>query len=386
MVLGTILKFPFGVVFFLGRKFSQLSGRNKAIVSVIIVAVVYSLRRRKKIFNVRGKISDAKFKDTVKEYAALYEGKDATTEERLAKYTTVVNHYYDVATDFYEWGWGKSFHFAPCGVGESLEQSVARHEYFLSNKLGLHEGMRVLDVGCGVGGPMMAIARFSGAEVTGLNNNAYQISRGTEHVRRAGLSDRCSFLKADFMHIPMPDGSYDAVYEIEATCHAPDRTACYSEINRVLKDGGLFSGFEWCMTDKYDAQNPEHRLVKHNIAIGDGLPDIISTDDVLASLKGAGFEILEVRDLAIVNDANPVPWYAPLAPSYTLKGFKLTPLGRSFSHAGVRVLETVGLAPPGSVKTHEMLIKGAEGLVRGGELGVFTPAFFFVARKRGSSA
>lgn len=30
------------------------------------------------------------------------------------------------------------------------------------------------------------------------------------------------FLQADFMKIPQPDNTYDAVYEIEATCHAPE--------------------------------------------------------------------------------------------------------------------------------------------------------------------
>ncbi len=33
-------------------------------------------------------------------------------EERKANYEEVVNSYYDLATDFYEYGWGQSFHFA----------------------------------------------------------------------------------------------------------------------------------------------------------------------------------------------------------------------------------------------------------------------------------
>ena len=45
--------------------------------------------------------------------------------------------YYDLVTDFYEFGWGKSFHFAPRVAGESLEASLARHEHYLAHKLGL---------------------------------------------------------------------------------------------------------------------------------------------------------------------------------------------------------------------------------------------------------
>ena len=44
------------------------------------------------------------------------------------------------------------------------------------------------------------------------------------------------------------DSTYDAAYQIEATCHAPDYVGVYKEILRVLKPGGLFAGYEWCMT------------------------------------------------------------------------------------------------------------------------------------------
>jgi len=60
---------------------------------------------------------------------------------------------------------------------------------------------------------------------TGLNNNSYQISRGLFHNNRAGhgITDTCNFVKADFMRMPFGDATYDAVYEIDATCHAPDQ-------------------------------------------------------------------------------------------------------------------------------------------------------------------
>jgi hypothetical protein len=64
---------------------------------------------------------------------------------------------------------------------------------------------------------------------TGLNNNAYQISRALYHNNLAGhgLTETCRFVKADFMKQPFEDNSFDAVYEIDATCHAPDQVGCY---------------------------------------------------------------------------------------------------------------------------------------------------------------
>lgn len=59
--------------------------------------------------------------------------------------------------------------------------------------------MEVLDVGCGVGGPAREIARFTGCQVVGVNNNGYQIARATRHTQKAGLQEQVSFFKGDFM-------------------------------------------------------------------------------------------------------------------------------------------------------------------------------------------
>ena len=59
--------------------------------------------------------------------------------------------------------------------------------------------MRVLDVGCGVGGPAREIAKFTGCHITGLNNNDYQIERATHYAAKEGLSDQLDFVKGDFM-------------------------------------------------------------------------------------------------------------------------------------------------------------------------------------------
>lgn len=86
--------------------------------------------------------------------------------------------------------------------------------------LKLQRGMKVLDVGCGVGGPAREIANFTGCYVVGLNNNGYQIDRARGHAERAGLSDQVSFIKSDFMVIWIPTnpaGPVNAVTEYRST-------------------------------------------------------------------------------------------------------------------------------------------------------------------------
>lgn len=62
-----------------------------------------------------------------------------------------------------------------------------------------------------------------------MNNNAYQISRALYHNSNTGggINELSAFVKADFMHMPFEDNSFDAIYQIDATCHAPDQVGCY---------------------------------------------------------------------------------------------------------------------------------------------------------------
>ncbi|MCG8591738.1 MAG: methyltransferase domain-containing protein [Proteobacteria bacterium] len=301
--------------------------------------------------------------------------------ERPVTYANLVNQFYELVTDFYEYGWGRSFHFAPRKQGESFPESIARHEHYLADALRLGRESRVLDAGCGVGGPLLEIAGHTGAAIVGLNNSAYQIQKGERYLRRAGLADRCSFLRGDFMDIPAPAATFDAAYAIESTCHAPDRVAVFREIQRLLRPGGEFVGYEWCVTDRFDAGNAGHRQIVADIEEGNALPPILSTGAVLESLQKAGFDIVRSEDRA--HDSAPeTPWYHSLSGNDgSLRGLPRTPLGRKVTRAATRALEAVRLAPRGTTDVSDFLNRAADALVAGGETGIFTPMFFFHARK-----
>ncbi|XWS77394.1 hypothetical protein CRYUN_Cryun01aG0257800 [Craigia yunnanensis] len=298
-----------------------------------------------------GKIDKTEVLSAVEKYEQYHIFYGGEEEERKANYTDMVNKYYDLVTSFYEFGWGESFHFAARWNGESLRESIKRHEHFLALQLGLKPGHKVLDVGCGIGGPLREIARFSSTSVMGLNNNEYQIARGKELNRIAGVDKTCNFVKADFMKMPFPDSSFDAVYAIEATCHAPDAYGCYKEIYRVLKPGQCFAAYEWCMTDSFVPSNQEHQKIK----------------------------VIWEKDLVVDS---PVPWYLPLDKNhFSLSSFRLTAIGRFITKNMVKALEFVGFAPRGSQRVQDFLEKAAEGLVEGGRKEIFTPMYFFLARK-----
>lgn len=324
----------------------------------------------------------------IDEYNRLHSSESAN--ERNKEYASLVNSYYDLATLFYEWGWGQSFHFAYRYPHETFAESIRRHEYYLASKLGISSEankLKVLDVGCGIGGPMRNICKFTGADVTGITLNQYQVDRGNEIRDADPLLDasKCRSVQGDFMKMPFEESSYDAAYAIEATCHAPDRVGIYSEIFRVLKPGSIFACYEWCMTDNYDPKNPQHQRIKKQIEEGDGLPDIAHTSVCLEAMKKAGFEILDERDMADDDYAagkGGKPWMLPLTPSWNpfTQRFQFNWFGLRLTKYLLKLLEFCFLAPKGTSKTQIMLQAGGIGLADGGKIKIFTPMYLMVGR------
>lgn len=317
----------------------------------------------------------------ISKYDEMHDDAKMGAGERGNKYTDLVNTYYNLATDFYEWGWGQSFHFANKLPGETFLSSIVRHEYYLAARLGIKPTDHVLDCGCGIGGPLRNIGNFSGARVTGVTLNQYQVNRGNTLCAAAKL-DKCKLVQADFHHLPFGDGTFDHCYSIEACCHSPDRRDVYREVFRTLKPGGYFVSYEWCLTDKHSASNPVHVKSKKLIEEGDGLPDLWHTSVCDTALKDVGFELLESRDAALDPNPGGEHWHVILTPSYfSFFRLQFTFLGYIIVNTVLTIMEWIRLAPKGSGKVREMLRRGQMGLVSGAEEGSFTPMYFVLARK-----
>ncbi|OAL61980.1 sterol 24-C-methyltransferase [Trichophyton rubrum] len=297
--------------------------------------------------------------------------------ERKDNYMSLVNSYYDLATDFYEEAWAQSFHFCRFGIHEPFLQALARHEHYLAFRMGIQRGMKVLDVGCGVGGPAREISTFTGCKVVGVNNNGYQIQRATAHAKKESRSEDVSFVKND---------SFDAVYVIEATVHAPSLQGVYEQIYRVLKPGGTFGVYEWVMTDKYDDSDPSHRAIKLGIERGNGIATMMPRKHAMEAIQAAGFVLEHEEDMADKGDI--IPWYAPLAGELQARSLwdlfsalRVTKFGRASVSTLLKVLEAAKLAPSGTAQTADELSLGADNLVAGGRAGLFTPMYLMIAKK-----
>ena len=310
------------------------------------------------------------------------DGRDANSTDY--DHTETVREYYDLCNEFMVFGWGESLHFAPLTPGESLEESKIRHQRLMISKLELGEGMTVIDVGCGIGGPMRRVVREAGVKVTGVNRSEVQLEKARSLNREAGLDHMVDYLACSFMDMgTIADDTFDRGYAIESTCHAPDKAGAFAEIYRVLKPGALFWGQEMCMTEQVRPRKQPAPAMKKELMRGIALKDIATMGEVNRDLESAGFEVIEGKDRAVEGNGPITPWYQPMDNRHGTLGNALRriPLGRKLFIAMSRVAETLGMFPKGSSEVVRLLDRTANAYVAGGRAGIFTPLYCFLARK-----
>ena len=98
---------------------------------------------------------------------------------------------------------------------------------------------RLLDLGCGLGGPGRFLVDQYGCSVVGVDVLPLRIEIAQALTDKTGLTDRISYRVSDATALDLEDGSFAEVWMLDVSMHIRDKRALFSEIARVLKPGGL---------------------------------------------------------------------------------------------------------------------------------------------------
>ena len=123
-------------------------------------------------------------------------------------------------------------------IGQNSWLTLDELDRFMSF-LDLTASSRVLDVGCGSGGPALHVSRTTGCEVVGVDVRGDALAIANRMAAEAGLGQRVSFRQADAgKPLPFEDATFDAVFCIDSVNHLPDRPGIFAEWARLLTSGG----------------------------------------------------------------------------------------------------------------------------------------------------
>ena len=129
-----------------------------------------------------------------------------------------------------------------------IAQSMRGSGEALVAELGVTEGMKVLDLGCGDGTTALPAAQL-GADVLGVDIAANLVAAGSARAQAAGLTN-CRFQEGDASDLsPLDDESFDLVVSIFGAMFAPKPFDVAKEMVRVTKPGGRIVMGNWIPKD-----------------------------------------------------------------------------------------------------------------------------------------
>jgi ubiquinone/menaquinone biosynthesis C-methylase UbiE len=176
--------------------------------------------------------------------------------------------------------WGEGF-MAPGGEG-NVAKMVEGLEL---------EGRRVLDIGCGVGGPACILAGKYGAHVVATDLEPPLIERARLRAARLGLSDRIEFEVVSAGPITFENEAFDLVMSSGGVTQTADKLGIFQECLRVLKPGGSFSLYDWMKSEGEYSEDMRYWFEMEGLTYAMETPR-----GQQATLLEAGFDEVSVMD------------------------------------------------------------------------------------------
>jgi cyclopropane-fatty-acyl-phospholipid synthase len=208
-----------------------------------------------------------------------------------------IAHHYDVGNDFYEIVLGPSMVYS-CAVWSSpdvgLEAAQEAKLDLVCRKLGLTEGSRLLDVGCGWGSMAIHAAQRYGANVVGITLSEEQARMARKRVAEAGLTDRIDIRVQDYRAVD--DGPFDAISSVGMSEHVgrAQMPAYAEQLRSLLRPGGRLLNHAIAWNVGTTTWNPDTFIARYVFPDG----ELLGLGETVGHLEcGGALEVLDVEAL-----------------------------------------------------------------------------------------
>ena len=202
---------------------------------------------------------------------------------------SAIRTHYDLSTVFYRLMWGPHIHHGLWNADESPRVAQLQLTERMAELAGITCGERVIDVGCGMGGSSIWLAKNRGCNVTGVTISSVQRSWAKTSAAWSHANPRPNFLRADAEEVQFDHGTVDVVWSIECTEHLFDKPAFFKKAATWLKPGGRVAICAWLSGD--DEQAAETQRLVFEVCEGFFCPSLGTQADYRKWLTDAGLEI-----------------------------------------------------------------------------------------------
>ncbi|OGO50938.1 MAG: hypothetical protein A2148_02250 [Chloroflexi bacterium RBG_16_68_14] len=113
-------------------------------------------------------------------------------------------------------------------------------------ELRLRPADTLVDLGCGMAGPALWVARETGARLIGVDVSRVAVEQASARAVKLGLAEQARFVVGSFADSGLEAGSADGAMSEDALQYVPDKRAAMAEVARILRPGGrlVFTAYE----------------------------------------------------------------------------------------------------------------------------------------------
>jgi 27-O-demethylrifamycin SV methyltransferase len=152
--------------------------------------------------------------------------------------TNVKSHYNEI-TDGWRLIFGENFHLGYFRTAEeTLDQATINLVDLLAGMGSISESSRILDVGCGIGGPAFYLHEKYRCTVTGITISERGAELARESNRIKGYSPKVRFEVADILGEFSPEERFDVIWIMEVSHLIKDKPKLFERCHNLLKDQG----------------------------------------------------------------------------------------------------------------------------------------------------
>lgn len=205
-----------------------------------------------------------------------------------------IRNHYDLATPFYRLLWGPHIHHGLWEADETPELAQRQLIERLASFADIEAGGRVLDVGCGMGGASMHLAKHLGSEIVGLTLSPVQRLWAQFGAWKKGVSRHVRFLRLDAEQAEFEPASFDTVWSVECTEHLFNKPAFFQRASGWLRPGGRVAMCAWLAADRPHGVDAARQV--QAVCEGFLCPSLGTSADYLNWLTAAGLGEIRWED------------------------------------------------------------------------------------------
>ena len=204
-----------------------------------------------------------------------------------------IQRFYDISSPYWVQLWGEHIHDGYYLTGkESKEEAQVNLIRLLASKANIQKGSKILDVGCGIGGTSIYLAKNFGARTTGVTISTVQVEMAQKTAQQQKTNSAFYLMDAEQMTF---SETFDALWIVGVLTHFVDEENFIKGAAKFLNHGSKFILGDWMVAE--GITEAERKKYIQPVLQGMLMPNSYSINTYLQWFIKYGYRITYTEDV-----------------------------------------------------------------------------------------